>query len=26
LKKQHLYPLEIRVVNAHQKFTKELLL
>ena len=26
LKKQHLYPLEIRVVNANQKFTKELLL
>ncbi len=26
LKKQHMYPLEIRVVNANQKFTKELLL
>ena len=26
LNKQHMYPLEIRVVNANQKFTKELLL
>ena len=26
LKKQHMYPLEIRVVNANQRFSKELLL
>ena len=26
MKKQHMYPLEIRVVNANQKFTKDLLL
>jgi len=26
MKKQHMYPLEIRVVNANQKFTADLLL